>query len=955
MTDNSASLLGNVALSVAGLLPPKDAKSQLEVIDRKVLSSVQKASSPPIISSEAASRFTQHRAPLFEEYPDASIPGNVHLIPDASLERLIETNGAVNLLRQMAKDLAERDSQITEMRKRYEDRERKLKNMLFESGVSRTDVERRLASILQRKPSLESIRSGKPRSEYSYIETLDDQLQEAMSEADFDNRSIVDNGDSQLETPKPKVPRHVSRRDQTGSSTRPPNPSAPQSPEIHKPRRSSALSRWSVGLFAWEGTHKITQPSSSIMAAEDKNPTSLLGAGRGGVTGRSRRRSTASSVPENLPRTPSPSTSSTLLTAFQPERHAAKQDWSSEKLPELIIPLHFRAILEAEATRPLDQDSSVTGGWLVYKSASSTVASLAYNLVYRSHHLMEPDNIISALGDPNEIAVSKEVPQIRSARRMDHLHARLRSMSAPRSQETWIPPVLRDTAQSVLPGVQKHLPDRNTTMELETFIPDAEQPPSMLPAWNDNTLQTNILTDRFGFKLFDARSKQREISAHLGDRDGGADNNEDQINRVIERETIDAIDTAHGPSPFNKSSVSATLLDCSSFPDTVSTKSRTEEVVHHSDLRSAAGLLGPRNIQSINDSVVSPRPLNPETTLNKSGAVFSNERSSARLHMLSQLDLYGADKAKQERWDTFLRKTREDRRKGADYLDLNEDELIGLASLGIGKMAKERRKELVALILGGIPMNYRPKIWGELTGACMLKEPLYYQELLSHGKDVDSICVEQIDLDIRRTMPSNVFFAGIGPGVPKLRRVLLAFSRHNAEVGYCQGMNVIAATLLLTHPTEEDAFFVLVSIVEKILPVRYFTPDLLTSRADQSVLKHLFREMCPQTESHLQGLAIDLEAVTFGWFLSVFTDCLPAECLFRTWDVFFIEGHSYLFCVAIAILKVHEKALQDCESPGQVYTLLKELGRMRDLNIDEFVKTTEQVKATVQNKGYDLM
>jgi hypothetical protein len=90
-------------------------------------------------------------------------------------------------------------------------------------------------------------------------------------------------------------------------------------------------------------------------------------------------------------------------------------------------------------------------------------------------------------------------------------------------------------------------------------------------------------------------------------------------------------------------------------------------------------------------------------------------------------------------------------------------------------------------------------------------------------------------------------------------------------------VNVITATLLLIHSTDEEAFWGLVAIIERILPEGYFTPDLIASRADQRVLKRLVRELCPRVHFHLQRLGVDLEAITFNWFLSVFTDCLPAE------------------------------------------------------------------------------
>ncbi|KAI3478449.1 hypothetical protein L1887_59657 [Cichorium endivia] len=59
-------------------------------------------------------------------------------------------------------------------------------------------------------------------------------------------------------------------------------------------------------------------------------------------------------------------------------------------------------------------------------------------------------------------------------------------------------------------------------------------------------------------------------------------------------------------------------------------------------------------------------------------------------------------------------------------------------------------------------------------------------------------------------------------------------------------MNNLAATLLLTHATEEEAFWVLVCLIEKILPSEYIRSHLLVSQADQRVLIELVRRTpCP--------------------------------------------------------------------------------------------------------------
>jgi hypothetical protein len=42
----------------------------------------------------------------------------------------------------------------------------------------------------------------------------------------------------------------------------------------------------------------------------------------------------------------------------------------------------------------------------------------------------------------------------------------------------------------------------------------------------------------------------------------------------------------------------------------------------------------------------------------------------------------------------------------------------------------------------------------------------------------------------------------------------------------------------------------------------------------------------PKVDKHLGELGVDLAAVTFGWWLSLFCDCLPVEvCLWVSRDV----------------------------------------------------------------------
>ncbi|KAI0310088.1 rab-GTPase-TBC domain-containing protein [Amylostereum chailletii] len=280
---------------------------------------------------------------------------------------------------------------------------------------------------------------------------------------------------------------------------------------------------------------------------------------------------------------------------------------------------------------------------------------------------------------------------------------------------------------------------------------------------------------------------------------------------------------------------------------------------------------------------------------------------------------------------------------GDDELSHSEG-LIGFAQLGLSTNRDERR-ELDRLAKGGIPLVYRSKVWLECSGGLEMREPGLFRDLLAEV-DKDPGVVAEIEKDVGRTMPLNMFFGGDGAGVDKLRRVLIAYSRRNPAVGYCQGMNLVTSTLLLVHADEEEAFWVLSALVERILPEGFFSPTLLPSRACPLVLLDYVQEHLPKLFQHLNALGIDLPAICFSWFLSLFTDCLPVETLFRVWDVLIIDGLDVLFRVALAILRSNEQELLHCESIPAVYVALESLPT-RMWQADKLIQLEADLRSTL--------
>ncbi|WVQ99801.1 hypothetical protein IAU59_006943 [Kwoniella sp. CBS 9459] len=340
-----------------------------------------------------------------------------------------------------------------------------------------------------------------------------------------------------------------------------------------------------------------------------------------------------------------------------------------------------------------------------------------------------------------------------------------------------------------------------------------------------------------------------------------------------------------------------------------------------------------------------------------------NPSNSSRLTISSLLDQLTEihdrqQKDRQVEWDAFLRRRARHRANaptnGGNSSNKSDDlrwgsGLIGVGQMGLnGKGGQEDWKHFARLVRKGIPLKYRSDVWAECSGAKDLMVPGEYSEILTVHKDDSSPFKQDIEKDVGRTFPGNVFFGGDGPGVAKLRRVLTAYAWHNPAVGYCQGMNMLAATLLLTHTDEEQAYWVLTSLIDRLLPAHFYSPSLLASRADQAVLSDLVTQLVPKVHLHLENLGVDLASITFGWWLSLFTDCLPVETLFRVWDVFFVEGHDTLFRVAIAILKSNEAEICATESVSDLFAFISNM-TSRLWNADKLIGLQHSYKPIIRH------
>ncbi|GMI81013.1 hypothetical protein like AT2G37290 [Hibiscus trionum] len=242
------------------------------------------------------------------------------------------------------------------------------------------------------------------------------------------------------------------------------------------------------------------------------------------------------------------------------------------------------------------------------------------------------------------------------------------------------------------------------------------------------------------------------------------------------------------------------------------------------------------------------------------------------------------------------------------------------------------KEELQSLVHGGVPKDLRGEVWQAFVGVKARRVERYYDDLIAkENHDADQLSNssgvfekwrKQIEKDIPRTFPGHP--ALNDNGRDSLRRLLLAYARHNPSVGYCQAMNFFAGLLLLLMP-EENAFWTLVGIIDDYFD-GYYTEEMIESQVDQLVFEELMRERFPRLVNHLDYLGVQVAWISTTWFLSIFVNMLPWESVLRIWDVILFEGNRVmLFRTALALMELHAPAIVTTKDAGDAIILLQSL------------------------------
>ncbi|KHO01553.1 Rab-GAP/TBC domain protein [Metarhizium album ARSEF 1941] len=337
--------------------------------------------------------------------------------------------------------------------------------------------------------------------------------------------------------------------------------------------------------------------------------------------------------------------------------------------------------------------------------------------------------------------------------------------------------------------------------------------------------------------------------------------------------------------------------------------------------------------------MVDPLPISKEKE-----AVLSRTRPSwlppkdpaeERRHLKEYQKMMAASAKAEERREAARRTRAESRDHTADDLmHIWEDDIIPRWNDAI----RERRTR--DMWWRGVAPRSRGVVWARAIGNELGLTGTTFRAALTRAHDLEERVrsdradaedarrvkwFEQIRRDANdRTWKNLRIFEITGPLHQSLVDVLNAYAMYRSDIGYVPGCNTIAALLLLNLPNAETAFIALANVLNRPLPLSFYTADETAQASAYNLVLQTLRYKSEPLYEHLTETMRDVtpELYLGGMFLSLFTGHLAIDEAARLWDVYVFEGDGLLVRAAVALLLLREMALLGSKTPDEVVVVM---------------------------------
>ena len=265
------------------------------------------------------------------------------------------------------------------------------------------------------------------------------------------------------------------------------------------------------------------------------------------------------------------------------------------------------------------------------------------------------------------------------------------------------------------------------------------------------------------------------------------------------------------------------------------------------------------------------------------------------------------------------------------YLNLKELPILFAINKSYNKtLSRIIYKNILIKLTKELDISKHIKIWKILLNYTETTKKYNYNKIKEkvalNPKDVK--CSEIIELDIIRT----TFDKDNDLNQIKIANILKAIAYTMPRLNYCQGMNYIAAFLLIITGNEEESFYLFLSLLISTEYGKLFEKDLEKLKKYFYVFDRLICILLPELHFHFQENNIDVSYFLSPWLITLFTNIFYTIkerdnplILLKIFDLFIFSGWKSIIKIGISLLKKCELQLINLSSEELLSFLIGEI------------------------------
>ena len=204
--------------------------------------------------------------------------------------------------------------------------------------------------------------------------------------------------------------------------------------------------------------------------------------------------------------------------------------------------------------------------------------------------------------------------------------------------------------------------------------------------------------------------------------------------------------------------------------------------------------------------------------------------------------------------------------------------------------------------------------------------------------------LDEIYRDINRTFYTTKFVEGNGKKM--LMDILTALAFIRPEIGYCQGMNFIAGALINFIDDEEKCFWIFLSFIDNIEMNLLYLKNMPDYQIRVYQLNYFIKEYFPELSTHFKKNQINPDVFFSKWILTIFSNYLPFDVLYKVWDVFIFDKWKAIFKFSLMILNSMKDKLMGMDLIAFSQYIKDNKNNSTLINFEEFSKHYKDYKIT---------